>query len=307
MGALQDLVDELTGDGDLSAEDALAIRRRIWPDGVVRADEAELLFALNDAVVTASPEWVDCFVEAMVVCVVDQASPRGYVDEDRAAWLIERVRRDGRVGTLAELETLVRVVENAVSVPATLKAFVLDEIERLVLTGLGPTRDGGSFEPGVITAAEAALLRRVLFASGGDGPASVSAAEAEMLFRLKDASLDKPNAPEWERLFVQGVANFLQAYSGYRPLSRTDAARLEGFMEDREVCLGRFLRRMAGSLLRPGAAKARANRRDHDEAVAAANAITPIESVWLDQQVNADGRIDPLERALLDFLRDERR
>jgi hypothetical protein len=216
------------------------------------------------------------------------------------------VRRDGRVGTLAELEMLVRVLEKAESVPAALKTFVLDEIERLVLTGRGPTRDGGSFGPGVITAAEAALLRRVLFANGGDGPASVSAAEAEMLFRLKDASLDKPNAPEWERLFVQGVANFLQAYTGYRPLSRTDAARLEGFMDDREVGLGRFLRRMAGALFRPGAATARTSRRDHDKAVAAANAITPIESVWLDQQVNADGRIDPLERALLDFLRDKR-
>ena len=40
-----------------------------------------------------------------------------------------------------------------------------------------------------ITAAECRILRRVIFASGGYGPAAVSRYDAEMLFRLKDETL----------------------------------------------------------------------------------------------------------------------
>jgi hypothetical protein len=60
----------------------------------------------------------------------------------------------------------------------------------------------------------------VIFASGGDRPAAVSQREAEMLFRLKDATLGADNAAEWQRLFVQGVGNYLQGWQGAKGLTR---------------------------------------------------------------------------------------
>lgn len=309
MTSLRELVDGLVGEA-LSSTDALEIRRRIWPDGRIGEDEADLLFALNDAVAEPSREWVDCFVEALTAYVVEQAEPRFYVDERRATWLIERVRRDGRVGTLGELELLVRVLEKSLNTPESLKRFVLEEVERLVLTGEGPTRAGGAFAPGSITAGEVAFLRRALFASGGDGPARVSGDEAEALFRIKDASLAGDNSPAWRTLFVQGVGNFLMAHGGYRPLETEQAKRLERFMDDRRPNLGGFLGRLGASFLSPGRvadALSPRTRSDHDAEVAAAATVDGAEAAWLRTHVDADGRVDEYEQALLDFIASERR
>jgi len=85
----------------------------------------------------------------------------------------------------------------------------------------------------------------VIFASGGDGPASVSQAEAEMLFRIKDATLGGANAPDWQRLFVQGVGNYLQGWNGARGITRERAGELEAFMNDTSVSLSGFFGRMS--------------------------------------------------------------
>ena len=45
--------------------------------------------------------------------------------------------------SLTELELLVKVLEKAIDVPEQLNAYALDQIEQAVLTGEGPTRDGG--------------------------------------------------------------------------------------------------------------------------------------------------------------------
>ena len=84
----------------------------------------------------------------------------------------------------------------------------------------------------------------MLFAQASDGPGLISTAEADMLFRLKDATLDAANAPEWTTFFVQAVGNHLMAHSDYHPLSRDRAAQLEDFMNDTHVSIGGFFGRM---------------------------------------------------------------
>src|SRR6187200_2979637 len=196
--------------GTITAEEILALRRAGWSDGTMSPHEAEALFALNDALAEPGAEWSDFFVEAIGEFVINGTAPRGYVSEDNAAWLIARIDRDGALQGMTELELLVRVLERGTNAPDRLKVYVLDQLERAVLTGSGPTRRGGGLDAGCVSEAEATILRRVLFAPAGDGPAAVSCAEAEMLFRLKDATLDAANDPEWKRMFVQGVANYLQ-------------------------------------------------------------------------------------------------
>jgi hypothetical protein len=46
---------------------------------------------------------------------------------------------------------------------------------------------------------------------------------------------------------------------------------------------------------------------NHEAAAAAANAVTPIESAWLQGRIDADAAIDSLEQALLDFIAEEQR
>lgn len=308
MTALHELAEQLKAAGAISAEDTLTLRRQMWPDGRIAPDEAELVFALNDCVSQTCREWVDFFVEALCDYVVCQQSPRGYVDAAKAEWLVARISRDGKVESLSELELLVKVLETAAAVPASLKAFALAQIERAVIEGEGPARDGGTLGKGVISAAEVKLLRRILFAQAGES-CGVSQGEAEMLFRLKDATLAADNAPEWRTLFVQGVGNHLMAYQRYTPLEREEAARLDAFMGDSRVRIGSFLGRVAqaaatGSAFRMGADTPVV---DHDLAADAAWAVTGLESAWLEGRIDADAALDPLEQALLDFIAEEQR
>lgn len=303
------LAEQAAADGEIDAAEILALRRTAWPDGRISPDEAEAIFLVNDRIAVPTPEWSDFFTEALVEFVVNTAEPRGYVSDDNARWLIERVTHNGRVDSLTELELLVRVLEKAQSTPDSLRTFVLDQLERAVLTGEGPTRDGGTLAAGRITSAECALIRRTIFAAGSDRPAAVSRREAEMLFRIKDATLDADNAPEWERLFVQGVGNYLQGWQGAKGLTADRAAELEVFMEDRSSNLGRFFRRMATTNVN-GLAQAardvgfgkRQPARDPSAQAAQDHAVTDTEKLWLDARIDANDKVDALDEALLRFL-----
>ena len=303
-----ELARQAAADGAITADEVLALRRAAWPDGRIDQTEAEAILAINNVVSAKSPEWIDFLVEAVGEYVLNGSEPRGYVADATADWLIARLDHDGRLDSAAELELLVRVIEKALGTPDRLKDYALAQIERAVLTGEGPTRDGGVLSAGSITEAECKLLRRVILASGGDRPAAVSQREAEMLFRLKDATLGSPNAAEWQRLFVQGVGNYLQGWTGGRAISRERAAELEGFMNDTSSSLGRFVGRMTrlgtgdlGTAAQDLISGGEPGRDFAGEASAEA-AITSPEQSWLDGQIQADGQTDPLEEALLAFL-----
>jgi hypothetical protein len=293
----------------ISAADVLALRQSVWPDGAVSDTEASALFDLNRVARDAGPEWNDFFVEAMTEYVVNQRPPRGYVDEAAAKWLIAEIERGGAAIGAADLALVVKVLETALNCPAELKAWALGRIEAAVLTGEGPTRSGPA-RPNVVDEAETVLLRRIVFAAGGDGACTVGADEAETLWRLKDACLAGDNAPGWKPLFVQAVGNHLMAYSRYRPLERDDAARLEAFVADHRSSVLGFFARMgragpaegARDLLHPGREPGAA---DHDAAVHAAASITGAEKAWLDAHVDADHQRDPYEEALLAFVAEE--
>jgi len=129
-----------------------------------------------------------------------------------------------------------------------------------------------------------------------------------MLFRLKDATLGGDNAPEWKQLFVQGIANYLQGYSDPdAQISHERATELQAFMTDTRSSVGGFLGRMAKAS--PNAFGKVFGRKEEAptraEGVAAAHEVTHSEREWLDARIDADGRVDEYERALLDFLAEE--
>jgi hypothetical protein len=305
--SFSDFSSSLEAGGAISPRDVLAIRRAVWPDGFVARAEAETLFELHRLARLTSLEWCDFLIEAITDTVLNATEPKGYVDDDTAAWLIGQLDRDGRTIGTVELEMVVKIVEKALNAPASLKAWALAQIERCVLTGEGATRREGDVRPGIVDEAEVNLLRRLVFASGGDGALIVSQSEAEMLWRIKDSTLGAANAAGWQKLFVQAVGNHLMAHSSYKPLERSEAARLETFMNDRRSDVLGFLSRMR----RPdfdGAAKlfeAGASAEDHDAEVDSAAAVTPSERAWLQFNVARDGQRDECEEALMRFLDEE--
>ena len=302
----RDLAVQTAADGTISPEEILILRRAGWSDGKIDADEAEAIFEVNDRIRETSPEWCDFFVEALGEFIVHGTPPVGYVDEEQADWLMARIDRDGRLESMAELELLVKLLERASAAPERLRTYAIAQIEAAVLNGEGPTRRG-SLSKGAITDAEAVLLRRLIFAPASDRPAGVSRAEAELLFRLKDATLGGANGPEWKRLFVQGVGNYLMAYTSYEPLSQERAAALEEFMSRPADGIGRFFARMAHFDLQSGFTGVFGRRPMRNRAAeqAAAHAVTSDERSWLEAKIDADHRIDEYEQALMDFLAEE--
>jgi hypothetical protein len=304
----RELAAQAAADGTISAGEILALRRAGWADGVIGQEEARTLFAVNDSLKEEPADWCDFFVEAISEFLVNGLGPEGYVDEAKAKWLIERIDADGLVESMTELELIARLFEKAVAVPDSLKTYALDQIEQAVLSGEGPTRDGGMLDAGCITESEVPLLRRFIFAAGGDRPAAVSQAEAEALFRIKDAAQSGDNAPSWQQLFVQGVGNYLRGFGGSDPLPQERAAELEAFMNNNAASIGGFLSRMMHSSPKQGFDYMREGDRDaRDLAAEAAEAdrFDQCEQAWLQGKLDADGQLDEMEKALLAFLAEE--
>ncbi|HTU09265.1 MAG TPA: hypothetical protein VMG08_00085 [Allosphingosinicella sp.] len=282
----------------ITPEDVLAVRRAVWPDGRVSDAEAGLVFDLNRLIAEPSPEWRGFFIEAMTDYVVNQKTPRGYVDEANGDWLIAEVDRDGEPVSRLELELVVKVIERALNCPARLRGWALAQIEEAVGRG---TR--------TVDADECRLLRRLVFAPGGEGALVVGQDEAEALWRLKDACLQSDNCPEWKTLFVQALGNHLMGFSSYAPLAREEAARLEAFVDDHRASVLGFFGRMRGANPLAEARQLFGEKAsvDHAAGLAEAEAVTPTEQGWLDGKIEADGARDPYEEALLAFVAAEKR
>ncbi|MEW4449400.1 hypothetical protein [Qipengyuania sp. JC766] len=312
-----DLARNAGQDGFISADEILQLRRAGWgDDGKITRAEAEAIFAADHANTMPTGAWTDFMVEAIGEFVINGTEPRNYVSDEEAEWLIAQLDGDGRFCTMTELELLVRILERAFNIPETLKAYVLARIEEAVLHGEGPTRQGGSLNPSGITAVEAEILRRVIFSSGGDRPGAVGRREAEMLFRLKEATANADNATEWKDVFVRGVGSYLLGFSGpSAQISRERALELEAFMADGRHGVGRFmgslLKALPGSFgnLGAGVGEAVDSVFDRDRMaerrarhLAGQQTLDAAEQGWLERAIAADGKIDAYESALLDFI-----
>lgn len=293
MRGLNDILATVQADRTIADDDVLALRRIVWTDGGITEAEADMLFAIAAALQTQSPVWTAFFAEAIPVYVVDQREPRAYVDQATADWLVARLDADRGLDRVVEVGMLIRILEKALSAPETLRCYAMRAVEALVLAGDPPRVDDQ----------EVRWLRALVFAAASDGPGVVSRAEAESLFRIKDATIDADNSADWPLLFVQGVGNHMLAHAIYRPIAAQDAVRLEALMDDASSSVLGFLKRMVQTTpAKISAALSERPERDIDAEVAAAAAITPVERAWLDMMTQSDGRLDPIEQQLGEFL-----
>lgn len=311
MMPLRLLPETALADGTISDAIVLELRRQVWASGAISPEDADEILAINARLAEPGAAWRAFYLEALVAFMLAGSNPRGHLTEDQADWLILALDRNGRIERAIDLELLVHLIERMDGTPQRMKTYVLAQIERAVVFGTGPTRADADPAGGSVSASECALLRRVIFAPGGSGPARVSVEEAEMLFRIKDATLGADNAPEWQTLFVQGVANYLQGWLGLSGPSAAQEAAHARFLASRNPGIGGFLQQVVRtapngllSATRPGLFGRRAPARDVVAEARADFAVTPQEQQWLDRQIAADGTTDALEAALIAFLRE---
>lgn len=291
-----------------------ALRQATWADGTIDEAEAEAIFHDNDEPGARPEGWAAWFLDSLTEYMVRTEQPHGYVSDERAQWLIDMLDRHGHLSDPLEMQLLVKVIDSALGVPAALRDYALAQVEQAVTSGEGPLREGASAEQGV-TAAEAALIRRLVCGSGSENSIALSKAEAEMLFRIKDATVYEVNAPEWEEFFVEAVAGYLLGFDGPEPLSRERAAELEAFMEREGRGIGAFLARIGqtqpeesfASLLDlsiPVTVASEGDDEDDDDDAAdpGAYGLPAEEAHWLFDALDADEDLDPLEKALIAYI-----
>jgi hypothetical protein len=294
--------------GDITADDVLALRQRVFLKGVVTEADAELAFLLNDRLHhDADPAWPAFFVEALTDYVVTQAQPAGYVSDENAAWLMQRIGRSGHVDTACELELLIRILERSQQSPVALVRFALDQVKFGVVTGAGAVGARRSCNVGTVENHETELVRRILYAFGGDGNIAITQPEAEILFDINDETNHTLNDPSWPDLFVKAAANFLMAASGYQVPSRQEALRRDAWLDEPSAGVPAFMGRMlAGGLegvrnaYRDPRAAEEAARRDRLRHEPRA---TDQEVLWAASRIGSSGRLHENEMALINFLK----
>jgi hypothetical protein len=315
MGVLGTLpIAEIKARGSIKDADVLKLRRSYYSDGEITPDEAEIIFALNDACPVQDPGWADCFVETITDYIVDQAKPEGYLTTDNADWLIARISKDGKVETKTEMELLVSVLDKARWAPQSLVRFALEQVKSAVLNGDGPLRSGKMLEPGVVTEGDVDLLRRILYSFGGDGNLAITQPEADILFDIDTATADADNHPSWGDLFVKAITNSVMAASGYATPSREEVLARDAWLDRRgELSLDKIVSGMASGI--KGLFSGYEERSDEERAIARLEqqkieivtneAVTAVEASWLAGRIGRDGMVSPNEKALLTFLKAE--
>ncbi|MEQ1719408.1 MAG: hypothetical protein ABL907_26025 [Hyphomicrobium sp.] len=317
MSGLKSLpVADILARGTIRDTDVAKFRRIFFEDGIVGPEEAGLLFKLNTTCTVTDPSWPDFFVEAMTDYIVFQAHPQGYVTSENAHWLMERIGHDGLVYSKTEFDLAMSVLEKARWAPVSLARFALDQVKHAVVTGLGPIRSGKGLSAGVISAGEVDLLRRILYAFGGDGHVAITRDEADILFDIDEAVAMADTNPAWTDLFVKAVANVMMATSGYAVPSREEALRQEASLDhpEQKTSVLAFLLSMVRSNLssvresyHDQTTEERALARlEHQRIEIITNeTITEVEAQWLAARLGRDGRLSPSETALVAYLRQE--
>jgi hypothetical protein len=158
----QELVDVLAGisvAGRISEGDVMRLRDVVWSEEALAQPVVDALFDLNSRCRDFAPAWSEFLCEATEHFLLHQSAPHGFLEENGAAWLRDRIGKNGRIQSYPEMEMLVTILENAENAPDWLKAWALSEIEETIISGVGPTRDPALVAPDIVDAIEADLLR----------------------------------------------------------------------------------------------------------------------------------------------------
>ncbi|MBL8564877.1 MAG: hypothetical protein JNM89_04100 [Hyphomicrobiaceae bacterium] len=306
-------LDEIIARGSIGEGDVLRLRSACYGAGSITADEAEDLLRLDAHCATQVRSWPDFLLEVITDYIVAQAEPEGYVNSDNADWLIARLAPNGRVESRIGVEILVNVIDRARWSPERLVRFALAQVRDAVITGTGPLRAGSNGATGFVTEGEVELLRRILYAFGGDGNVAVTRAEAEALFDINDAIADGEPNPAWTDLFVKAIANVVMAASSYAVPTREEALRREAWLDEESdmsplaILKGVLeLPSLLNSYRLRTREEAALDRLERQRIELVVNEqITEGEAQWLAERIGHDGRLTPGEVALIAYLEKE--
>ncbi|MCZ7596346.1 MAG: hypothetical protein M5U16_16785 [Hyphomicrobium sp.] len=178
-------ITEMLQRGSIHDVDVLRLRGAFHNDGFISADEAEALFTLNETCQQQDPAWAEFYIEALTDHLVSQVEPEGYLTAAEAKRLTDRIAPGGVVARKSDLDLIVNVLDKSRWSPVSLSRIALQQVKRAVIDGDGPLREAHPNQAGTIRECEVELIRRILYAFGGDGHVAITRPEAEVLFRYQ--------------------------------------------------------------------------------------------------------------------------
>jgi hypothetical protein len=195
---LEQLKTAILADGVIDGDEVRTISAAIYEDGKIDREEADFMFALNDAVSGKENHysWKDLFVKAITDYVLKDDTSYGSVDDEEADYLIGKIQGDGKIDEI-EQALLLKIVEKATETCDKFQEFLLVSFKNLIL------------EDGVIDAAEVKTIKSIIYGAGGAGGAKVDVKEAEWLFELNDGVSGKANHESWKTLMVEAISKYL--------------------------------------------------------------------------------------------------
>ena len=274
--------------------------------------ESDLIFHLEKSCRDKCEAWGEFFVDALTDFFVWKQDPRGYLSDAAAHYLIESIAPNGKVSSRTQLEFLINVVHWSSHCPEEVVLLCLEAVKESVLQGTGAYGEGRV--AGVIDQVDVELVRKVVYAQGGDGSLTITRREAELLFDLNDATVNAQNADTWQDLFVRAVASHLMFPRGAPAVADADEMkRRDAWLSDRRG-VGGLLMAVGRALANPIKSWSAAGLGDEDgdgtsrsaveREAFARESIDAAEAEWLITRITKDGILHPNERALMVFIKE---
>ncbi len=294
--------------GYVTSDDVLFLRQQVYKDGIVSKTELNSLLGLAERAPEGDLEWAEFFGEVAADYYFREELPHDYITESAFIDLKSHLTRYGETVTPLMLSMVIMLVSKSTASPPAMSEFIIEQIRSAIQE---------RHEDPVITAQDVVLIRNFLFASGGDGNVMITRAEATLLFDLNDMTICSDNHVSWSELFVKAIANHIMGYIGYVAPSREEALAQWEWMQDTNINIAGFFKRMvSGSLstlqniYSPSDNqndkatdntfdKILKSRLSHTEGSA-----SPQDASWLTDRIGRDGIMDDNERAVIAYIRD---
>jgi hypothetical protein len=291
---------------------AMELRRVIYShDTLTRQDMDRVFDLLRKAGRNPAPECVSLFCEASADFVVHQNTPRDYIPQDKADWLVAKLSEGGGISSKAEFSMLIDVMTHALDVPESLSAFALREIKTAITNGRRDAYTVEDHPAGVVTAADVEALRAVLYAATTGTACHVTQQEAEVLFDIAHATARAQVDPAFNELFARAVGNYLMAINVHVP-SAAEALHREKWLDEEESMSG-FLSRILHSVPSASFDVMKSPEEAFEDDIAERDGVdqvlgdesekvTDIEADWVIAHLTREGELTTAEKRLLQFL-----
>ncbi len=307
----EDLAKSILAGGQITADDVMTLRQGVFADGVVDRDEADFIFYLDAQGSENDDAWYSFFVDVLSDYFIWQQYPRGVLSEEDGAYLVERISHDERIDHLSEFALLVNIIFRAHQSPEAVILLALEALEESVLAGSGKLFGKGRRRPGVIDEDEVEIIRKVVYGSGGGGSLRITRREAELLFKLNNATAERKNARGWQELFVSAVGNYLMHPKGPPKVVDAEAARERDArwaeIRERSIIGDMFSKKAFTVWIDERRRQEEELQRKLEEVGAEVEreAVDRAEVEWLIERIDEDDVIHDNERALLAYIKEK--